>query len=150
MRKNQKSKKANVAFLRTIRQKEEATGDIPPWGTERLALRQAMHLSSLLGLLQEPSNWSLHHPLLHPPAAMHSDWSLYPHPLCARPGWLPERARDDQSPVPAGEELKVWQQRQTFGSKWVPFGSQSDDWGHMVGGQEDTGSGISASSPATY
>lgn len=67
MRKNQKSKEANIASLWTIQQREEATGDPSHWGT--LPLCQAI----LLGPLQEHSNWSFHHPLLHPPAAMHSD-----------------------------------------------------------------------------
>lgn len=67
MRKSQKSKEANIAFLWTIQQREEATGDPSHWGT--LPLCQAI----LVGLLQEHSNWSFHHPLLHPPAAMHSD-----------------------------------------------------------------------------
>lgn len=67
----------------------------------------ACHLS--LGLSQEPSNQSL-----HPSPLSALRLILHPPPLHARPGWLPERARDHQSPTPASDELKIGQQRETW------------------------------------
>ena len=53
MRKSQKSKEANIAFLWTIQQREEATGDPSHWGT--LPLCQAIFWDFCRNILTGPS-----------------------------------------------------------------------------------------------
>lgn len=142
MRKNWKSKEARVASFPQDHSAKEGgqlvtalTGGHGGWHSVRPC---ACHLS--LGLLQEPSNWSLRYFLLHPPAGQALRLlSTSSSRSVPGPGRLPERARVIKAPSLPVRSSKSGS-RDTHGSRRCQTGAT---WG-----TEDTDSGTS--SPATH